>query len=483
MRRLVFCFDGSWNKLDTKEHPTNVVLVAESVLPEAEDGTPQIVYYDEGVGTGDSDEVRGGAFGQGLVQNIREAYRFLIFNYLPGDEIFVFGFSRGAFTARSFIGFIRAAGVLSVNDANQIKRAWKLYDAHADRADEESEELLRFRAEYCPGLCITEHERAWRTEASLPCADPATPILRIRYCGVWDTVGSLGVVSGIKAVFDRSTDKDAPDHDVELSDTVEAGRHALALDERRVHFMPTLWRNVDALNRARNVASDATTAPFQQKWFAGDHGSVGGGGPERGLSNAALAWVLKGAIVQVLEVKLDGRSRLGAIRYDARAPLHNTPEEGIQSGRLGLGLLGKAVDAVKDAALTEWRGGPDIAADIHPSALRRWFKDADQLPEKRAYRPEPLLRHTAAIEEQRAVFVPLETKSAADARTHVVQPGESLWRIARSRLDDRKRGNDIFMLNRDLLDDPDDLYPGDILRLPPEASPDQDFADGSTTRH
>ncbi|MBK6297885.1 MAG: DUF2235 domain-containing protein [Sphingomonadales bacterium] len=126
MKRLVFCFDGTWNKLSTN-CPTNVVLVAEMVAPIAKGGVPQIVYYDEGIGTAKSEHFMGGAFGKGMMTNIREAYRFLLFNYEPGDQIYAFGFSRGAYTARSFLGFIRHAGILDVDSAEQIDQAIAIY--------------------------------------------------------------------------------------------------------------------------------------------------------------------------------------------------------------------------------------------------------------------------------------------------------------------------------------------------------------------
>lgn len=452
MRRLVFCFDGSWNKLDTKKHPTNVVLVAESVLPVDSKGVHQIVYYDEGVGTASDETFRGGAFGKGLKQNIREAYRFLIFNYQAGDEIFVFGFSRGAFTARSFIGFVRCAGILSVNDANQITEAWELYQRHAIRADDDPDEILEFRARYCPAICISESERKWRAANRHPDA----AILRIRYCGVWDTVGSLGW-KVVWATFDRSPDKTYSKHDTELSTTVEAGRHALSIDERRAHFMPTLWRNVRNLNERAEADHYSEDAPFQQKWFAGDHGSVGGGGPERGLSNAALHWVLRGAIDQGLDVRIDGRSQLRDIGYNASAPLHNTPLEG---GPFRAGWMW-----LKSLLLTAGRSGPDEINDLHPSTLRRWFLPADQLPEKRTYRPRPLARVKDEIERRRDTYVRIETK--AEARTHVVKLNDTLGRIARTYLGDAKRYMEIFELNRSVLDSPDDLFPGQVLAIPP----------------
>ena len=140
--------------------PANVILAAESVPPIACDGCDQIVFYDEGVSTASDETFRGGAFGRGLVTNVQEAYRFLIFNYGPGDEIFVFGFIRGAFTARKFIGFIKCAGIMSVNSAAQIRRARELYRDHPSNDDDDAQEVLNFRAEHCPDLCVSEVELA-----------------------------------------------------------------------------------------------------------------------------------------------------------------------------------------------------------------------------------------------------------------------------------------------------------------------------------
>ena len=111
MKRIIFCFDGTWNRIDSK-HPTNVLLMASSIAPIDDEGISQIVHYDNGVGTNWYDKRIGGAMGVGLLKNIRQAYQFLIFNYNEGDEVYAFGFSRGAFTARSFVGFIRSAGII-----------------------------------------------------------------------------------------------------------------------------------------------------------------------------------------------------------------------------------------------------------------------------------------------------------------------------------------------------------------------------------
>lgn len=460
-RRLVFCFDGSWNKLDTKQHPTNVVLVAESVPPIDKDGRDQIVFYDEGVGTSSDETFRGGAFGKGLVANVQEAYRFLIFNYRPGDEIFVFGFSRGAFTARTFIGFIKCAGIMSVNSAAQIRRAWELYREHANNDGDDAEEVLEFRSEHCPDLCVSEAELAWRRHKNLVAR---AHLIKVRYCGVWDTVGSLGW-KAVAATFDRRPDKRYKQHDTQLSRLVEGARHAVALDERRVHFMPTLWRNIRELNISAGCDPYGDDAPYQEKWFPGDHGSVGGGGPERGLSNAALHWVLKGAIQMGLEVDLTGRSQLSTIRYNAAAPLRNTPSEGLRWKKIGRYVTGRGISFLKDKLLTSARSGPSESSDLHPSALRKWFLTPSDAGASE-YRPRTLQHLHDKIEEERDTFDP---PAKADYPTHTVRSGESLFRIARRLLGDGDRRHEIFALNRDLIDDPDDIFPGDNLRLPMDA--------------
>lgn len=307
---------------------------------------------------------------------------------------------------------------------------------------------------------MNDAERAWRSANGKPDA----PILQIRFCGVWDTVGSLGW-QAVRATFDRTPDKQYSRHDTELSPNVSAARHALALDERRVHFMPTLWRNVRDLNSRAGADHYSPDAPYQQKWFPGDHGSVGGGGPERGLSNAALHWVLAGAVKEGLEVRLDGRSQLRDIRYNARAPLHNTPVEGIRLGNAVKSSISAAFSFLKDQLMTADRSGPDELNDLHPASMRRWFLPAEALPEKALYRPSTLKRLASDIDQQQHLFVPIEKKSA-DYLHYVVKPNDSLSIIAAHELNDKERYKEIFALNRDLIDDSNHIFPNDKLRMP-----------------
>ncbi len=154
MKRLIFCFDGTWQKL-TQPNPTNVVLTAESVVPSVENNVAQAVFYDQGIGSGNhfGEHLLGGMFGIGMMDVLADAYRFMIFNYEAGDEIFVFGFSRGAFTARSFVGLISTCGILDRRSAgeaaNLIKRyetrPRKKYESVGRRDDGVSREILYAR--------------------------------------------------------------------------------------------------------------------------------------------------------------------------------------------------------------------------------------------------------------------------------------------------------------------------------------------------
>jgi hypothetical protein len=123
VKRIVICADGTWNVRDQvdeetkKRRPSNVTKIARAVLPQSADGIDQVVYYDEGLGTGNAvDKFSGGAFGRGIEENIRQLYRFIVYNYQSGDELYFFGFSRGAFTVRSLAGFMNLVGLVQKDD-------------------------------------------------------------------------------------------------------------------------------------------------------------------------------------------------------------------------------------------------------------------------------------------------------------------------------------------------------------------------------
>jgi uncharacterized protein (DUF2235 family) len=170
--------------------------------------------------------------GAGLAKNVRDAYRFLVYNYTSGDDIYFFGFSRGAYTVRSTAGLIRKCGLLHKEHADRLRDAFKLYRKRDPTPD--TQEALEFRDRYS-----------------------RSPI-RIRFIGVWDTVGSLGVPIDVFRFLSRSRYEF---HDVSLSRSVEYAYHAVAIDERRGPFRPTLWEQ----------HPEATGQVLEQVWFVGVH--------------------------------------------------------------------------------------------------------------------------------------------------------------------------------------------------------------------
>jgi uncharacterized protein (DUF2235 family) len=276
MKRLITCSDGTWNKPDNidrgKPVSTNVERMFQCICHEdtSDPGQPvrQLKLYDEGVGTGTSlaDKLLGGITGAGIDKNIKDVYTFLVLNYQPGDEIYLFGFSRGAYTARSIAGFIRNCGMLKPENLPLIDKAYDLYRDRNKYTAPDSDMMESFREHY-----------AW---------EDITPI---KFIGVWDTVGSLGIPLPWYRLKNKSKYKF---HDVTLSSTVEYACHALAIDERRRLFEPTLWE------KSNTVKNDPLhKQQIEQRWFAGVHSNVGGGYVDTGLSDIALKWLVNKAHV------------------------------------------------------------------------------------------------------------------------------------------------------------------------------------------
>jgi uncharacterized protein (DUF2235 family)/phage tail protein X len=481
MKRLVFCFDGTWNHLSAP-NPTNVVITAQSLTPVAKSSVVQIIHYDPGVGTGPDDHWKGGLFGDGLIDKIIDAYTFLIFNYEPGDELYVFGFSRGAFTARAFVGFVRNLGIIQRKHAARIADAVALYKQHKAGDGHNTPALLDFRWKYSPEICVDVEEDAWRAKNCAGYMTGRALIVRITYLGVWDTVAALGVPTDI--FFAKWADKDEQYFDYDLSAMVVSGRHAVSIDEQRTTFAPTLWPNFEALNTSLGFAAVAADAPYQQKWFPGDHGSVGGGGDIRGLSDGALVWILDGAEKMGLEVDRDEQSPLFALLPDARAPLANMrPVPPTAESRAEDLLLQKAPRT----------GGPTKVEEVSDSALVRWRTSEEQLPERRPYRPTPLNGVAAAIEagapppKPQAEYpnVPLSADSqpVAGALYQIVY-GDQLRLLAQQLYGHADREDAIFAANP-LITDHNRIFVGQIIYLPvlppaPQAVPESSSVAGAS---
>lgn len=268
-RNLVVCTDGTWNRPDQRDRdrvvPSNVVKVARALSGRTLTGTEQYVYYDTGVGTGGRwDRLKGGAFGVGLLENVKQAYSAIGSGFRPEDKLFLFGFSRGAYTARSLGGLIGLCGIPDPAKGDvsaAVDSAVRIYRARPGeaRSSDASGHAERF-----------SH------------ANEGSIVHDIHFIGVWDTVGALGVP--LKHLSFIGAHRHAF-HDVSLGAHVTYAYHALAIDERRKPFRPSLWS-------ATNVRAGQTV---QQVWFPGVHSNIGGGYVDAGLSDRSFLWMCANA--------------------------------------------------------------------------------------------------------------------------------------------------------------------------------------------
>ncbi len=326
MKRIVICADGTWNRPEQnlqKDFPTNVLKVARGIAPKDKHGIDQVVFYDWGVGSYYG-SVRGGALGDGINKNIMDAYRFIVQNYNSGDELFFFGFSRGAYTVRSLSGFIYNCGILKRSKARRIQQAFDLYknrDIHP-----KDEYSVNFRRKFSRADNV-----------------------RIRFIGVWDTVGALGIPIRMLGFLNEKH----LFHDTKIGPNVDAARHALALDEKRSDFKPTIWKKRKGLD-------------LKQLWFAGVHSDVGGGyKPDKNrhlLADIPLEWMVSEAGPFGLQLETHLKQQM---KGDPLATKHEE-YDGFYK------VLGKRVRKILKNT------------EIHISVRQRYEQDS-------SYRPKPLM--------------------------------------------------------------------------------------------
>ena len=296
MRQLIVCCDGTWNTADQRQdgvpNPTNVVRLYNALADRDAAGNPQVKYYHPGVGSEGNwwEKLAGGGFGLGLTQNIMSGYRWLGAHYRPGDQISLFGFSRGAYTVRSLAGILTKHGLLDLRRLKE-NEVWKRVEAAEDAYREGTTQRSRWA-------------RGWAFHGA-----GAQPKVQIHLLGVWDTVGALGIPNdlAILNLLDRFNRFEF--HSTTIgADTLNA-RHAVALDEKRAPFSPTLW------------TAGAGRATVKQIWFPGVHCDVGGGYRETGLSDGALKWMLD----EASDLGLGFRPAMVAqVEPDHRGVLHDS---------------------------------------------------------------------------------------------------------------------------------------------------------------
>lgn len=326
-KRIVICADGTWNRPEKdpkKDHPTNVLKLARAIRPVGTDGTPQQVFYDWGVGSY-YDEFAGGITGKGLHKNIMDDYRYIVQNYRPNDEIYLFGFSRGAYTIRSLCGLINNCGILKRPNASLIQAAFNLYKKPGTVNSPKGRNSVEFRKKH------------------------SHPSRKIRFVGVWDTVGAMGIPISVLGLFDDEDEF----YDTKLGRNVEIARHAMAIDEHREDFAPTIWEPEDNMD-------------IKQVWFAGAHSNVGGSyKPDKDgslASDTPMAWMIREAKNLTVE-----RHVKRALKEKNTASLHESRRNFYRIRK----IMYREINHKKGNVL------------LHESVKQRWDSD-------RKYRPKNL---------------------------------------------------------------------------------------------
>jgi uncharacterized protein (DUF2235 family) len=357
-RRLALFLDGTWNTVDDS---TNVWRM-KSLTGQS---SGQLTYYSRGVGTQFGERVRGGMFGYGLDNAVLQAYQWLIEHYAEGDRLFIFGFSRGAYTARALAGFISKCGLLIPGAPLSIKQLYGRYRRGAG--------VRTVRELQNVPLSEWTLEERWMDRYAL-----RIPIWLI---GVWDTVGSLGIPYGNLPVISQSSHQFL---ETDLRINMTHAFHALAIDEHRAAFAPTLWtRTIPKNAKTSDVYPPRDVRHVEQRWFIGAHANVGGGCTNDVLAQLPLAWMMQKAadhgLIFQKQLMLDGNEWsgtvsdsyaefLGGIYRIAKLGRRFHRSLGIGPREVGPGLVQTTINETIDS-----------------SVFRRWQADA-------VYRPQSLAR-------------------------------------------------------------------------------------------
>jgi uncharacterized protein (DUF2235 family) len=347
-KRLVLFLDGTWN---TVTDNTNVYRMKSLCLTCAD----QVVYYSAGVGTQYGEKFTGGIWGYGLDAEVIQAYEWLVDNYAPDDRIFVFGFSRGAFTARSLAGFISKCGLLKPGGPMSLTQ---LYARYRKRI---SPSIRSLHSVEGGDLSL---EDQWLKKYSM-----AIPLW---FQGVFDTVGALGVPFGNIPVISRSN-YGFLETDLRINDS--RAYHAIAIDEHREAFAPTLWTK--PVTAGVYSPAPRQLEDVEQRWFVGAHADVGGGYADGLLAQVPLVWLMQKAQLHGLVFKgtavIDGDENRANI-HDSFGEMAGGFYRACKFFRPYYRAIGVA-PVVKDKTTTT-----TINETIDVSVFDRWQKDKNYRP-------------------------------------------------------------------------------------------------------
>jgi len=318
-KNIAIFLDGTWNQVDDY---TNVYLlyqlcqgveVSVAHLNEKKyndlSKIPQIKYYDPGVGTGIanlSPMLIGGAIGYGLKHNVAQAYLSISRHYSEGDnnteadQIYIFGFSRGAYTARTLCGMLNAFGVLEQRWSKTHKPIIDLwpFNALARRKDLRIAKKAVDALRQSRGKNEESAQKIFDRFKRNYCKESGEKGVPVKLMGMFDTVGSLGIPNLLDPLRKRASNKNRNSSffarnrmpNADLPTNIDKACHALAVDEFRPHFAPTLWENIPEL-RDCDGNLQVPASDVEQRWFVGAHSNIGGGYPDNLLSNKPLKWI------------------------------------------------------------------------------------------------------------------------------------------------------------------------------------------------
>jgi uncharacterized protein (DUF2235 family) len=373
MKHLALFMDGTWADPSSN---TNVSQLRDLVAPANASGAPQETWYDPGVGTTWGERLRGGIFGFGLMDNVAEGYRWLVSRYQDGDRIYLFGWSRGAFTARSLAGVVARCGLLREAEDEDARRV-------VDRYRQGSAATPLYRLEW---LSSEERER-------LPAEDrwllDRSRRVDVHFIGVWDTVGALGVPFGNLPGISRRSQQF---HNTNPSVIYTNMFHALAIDENRGPFDATLW--TDFQEPGEGPPQLAEHQRLEQRWFVGSHSDVGRARGGTSLGRIPLAWIQQMAD----EAGLGFTDSVSATAEDRRGPVRDSYASFLKGTyrflRLGRGRHWRAIgrpprptkrlkglsytlnETIDESVFDRWRDDPGY----RPANLADWAKRSGNDP-------------------------------------------------------------------------------------------------------
>ncbi len=357
-KNIIICLDGTGNQ--PGPDPSNIVKLYRMLRRESD---KQITYYDAGVGTmGDQglktkiarkiNKWLGLAFGRGLMKNVMEAYTFLMDRYEDGDKVYIFGFSRGAYTARALAAFIKECGLLEQGAYGLFPYAMKFFHEKSPEGDREAiAEFNKIRSTF-----RSTYGRLLKDPNDPDNPKKSSYQLRIHFLGLFDTVKSYGSIKN-PVIFRNE----------ETNPSVRTLRHAIAIDEKRQYFPQMHWK-----------ASAKASQDCKEVWFAGVHSDIGGGypEPESGLAKIALEWMCHEAV-------------LSGLLVDAKRYGHILQKKGDGSGNW------------IPRNIIEKYAHPDPTAILHNSLVKGW-KFAQILPNILKDWEESSKMRTIKSEQERA---------------------------------------------------------------------------------